>query len=117
MSSFNKKARHTLNVFFAAVREKSKIFHRDNLWPLVRAAHLELHSTCAACGGDKRIQVHHIIPVHIDPTFELDSNNLITLCMGKEECHLSIGHHGSWKDHNPNVRSDAQNSLISKSKS
>jgi 5-methylcytosine-specific restriction endonuclease McrA len=100
--------KHAFNVFFAIVREKSKTLRRDKLWPMVRAAHLESNDSCAACGKKKKIQVHHIIPVHIDPSFELDSENLITLCMGQYECHLNVGHKGSWRNHNPNVRKDAQ---------
>jgi 5-methylcytosine-specific restriction endonuclease McrA len=108
MNILKDKAKHAFKVFFSAVREKSKLLRRDSLWPMVRAAHLEYNGSCAACGEEEKIQVHHIIPVHIDHTFELDSNNLITLCMSQHECHLNIGHKGSWRNCNPNVKNDAR---------
>jgi hypothetical protein len=99
---------------YSTIREKSKSVGRDKLWPLVREAHLEQNSSCAACGSITKLQVHHIIPVHIDPSYELDSNNLITLCMEKDECHLNLGHLGSWKKCNINVEQDARKSLLAK---
>jgi len=51
------------------------------------------------------------MPFHLDPAKELDPTNLITLCMSKKECHLYIGHGGSFKQYNPNVRSDAAQAL------
>ena len=35
--------------------------------------------TCARCGGTNALVVHHIKPVHVDPTLELAPDNLITL--------------------------------------
>ena len=99
---------------YSTIREKSKSVGRDKLWPLVREAHLEQNSSCAACGSITKLQVHHIIPVHIDPSYELDSNNLITLCMEKDECHLNLGHLGSLKKCNINVEQDARKSLLAK---
>jgi len=99
---------------YSSIREKSKSVRRDKLWPLVREAHLDQNGSCAGCGGISKLQVHHIIPVHIDPSYELDSNNLITLCMEKDECHLNLGHLGSWKKSNINVEQDARNSLLTK---
>ena len=65
---------------------------RSSKWPAVRKKHLEEHPVCAICGSTKRIEVHHIIPFNIDPTKELDPNNIITLCeSGKNgiTCHLA----------------------------
>jgi hypothetical protein len=46
-------------------------------------------------------------PFHLHPELELDPGNLITLCMGTNECHLTIGHGGDWKSFNGTVLSDA----------
>jgi hypothetical protein len=54
------------------------------------------------------LQVHHILPFHLNPQLELDPSNLITLCMGKLECHLIIGHGGDYKDYNPSVVKHAE---------
>lgn len=44
------------------------------------------------------------MPFNLDPSLELDPSNLITLCMGEKECHLHIGHGGSFKQYCPEVR-------------
>ena len=105
--------------FFTAVKDvlKGKPFKlRSPKWDNVRDDFVEKHPTCAACGGKKKLQVHHIEPFHLKPEKELDVNNLIVLCEDKKRCHLKIGHHGSWKDFNPNVIEDAANALKSTKK-
>lgn len=64
-----------------------------------------MQPTCRACGSAKRIEVHHLIPVHVMPKFELDEINLITLC---ERCHLIFGHLGDWESWNVNCREDVE---------
>ena len=80
---------------------------RSPRWPKVERAFKTLHPLCAACGGDERLNVHHKKPFHLDPALELDNRNLITLCMGKLECHLRIGHGDNFKAYNPDVEADA----------
>lgn len=83
---------------------------RSDKWPAVERAHLEKEGWCRNCGGTISLQVHHVMPFHLDPTKELDPSNLITLCEDVKdsvECHLHIGHLGSWKNFNPAVRSIA----------
>ncbi len=79
---------------------------RSGGWHTVEKHFLESHSTCAACGGHTHLQVHHIRPFHLVPELELDVNNLITLCMGRKECHLRLGHGGNFKAYNPHVKTD-----------
>ena len=85
---------------------------RSSKWPSVRKQHLEKFPTCAVCGGTKKIEVHHIQPFHKKPEFELDSNNLITLCESKSKgglnCHLIFGHFSDYKNINPSVVEDAK---------
>jgi len=97
-----------IRYFKSLIREKSKDLTRSGHWPSVRKHHLESCPRCAACGSDKRLQVHHIKPFHLHPELELNDKNLITLCMGSNECHLLIGHGDDYKCYNPNVESDAQ---------
>lgn len=62
---------------------------RSSHWPKIRKEHLNKESCCQACGGEKELNVHHIIPYHIDKTKELDPDNLITLCEGGGiNCHF-----------------------------
>jgi len=83
---------------------------RSGQWPKVRKEHLEKNPACAACGGNNKIEVHHCEPFHLDPSKELDENNLITLCEANKwlNCHLCLGHGGSYKAFNPDVRKDAK---------
>jgi len=64
---------------------------------------------CAVCGGSDKVVPHHIIPVHVDATKELDETNLIPLCEGRGtlNCHLWAGHLGNWCRYNATVISDA----------
>ena len=80
---------------------------RSHHWPTVRKHWIKLNSECAACGSKTKLQVHHIVPFHINPMLELDFSNLITLCEAKLECHLEIGHHDNFKNENPNVLIEA----------
>ena len=80
---------------------------RSSKWPAVRAAYLEEHPQCEVCGDETGLQVHHVIPFHVDPKRELDPNNLITLCTGATNCHLMFGHLKNFRSWNPDVRKDA----------
>ena len=83
---------------------------RSPHWSTVRKQHLEIEPTCAACGGIVGLQVHHCMPFHLDPSKELDQNNLITLCE-ERNCHYIFGHLYNWHSYNVNVREDAANML------
>lgn len=86
---------------------------RSPKWPAVRAEYLKTHPECAACGTRDELNVHHIVPVHVDSSKELDSGNLITLC---REHHFTVGHDPdfdgpqkpNWSSANKNVRKDAE---------
>ena len=84
---------------------------RSSKWPTVRKHHLEAHPTCAVCGGDKVLEVHHLISFNKHPELELDPNNLITLCESKSKgglnCHLIFGHLTNYKKIHPDVVEDA----------
>jgi 5-methylcytosine-specific restriction enzyme A len=102
--------------FIVAIKEKiqGKPFSvRSSKWQTVRKNFLESNKTCAACGAEINLQVHHKKPFHTHPELELDLKNLITLCEEKGErgCHLKLGHLGDWKSYNPNVEKDARKKL------
>lgn len=76
---------------------------RSPRWPAVAQLHLAYHPRCEACGSTINREVHHIIPVSYDAARELDPANLMTLCEGSAtapNCHLLIGHLGSWNLYN-----------------
>jgi predicted TIM-barrel fold metal-dependent hydrolase len=89
--------------------EKEQGKTRSPHWPAVRALHLKNHPICEVCGGTSKLEVHHIKPFHLHPELELDPRNLISLCEGNKQlnCHLVIGHSGSFKKENPDVVADA----------
>ncbi len=84
---------------------------RSSRWPELRRQHLKKNPACAACGGTKKVEVHHIQPFHIRPDLELDPSNLLTLCEAKRygvNCHLAWGHAGDYRAVNTDVERDAE---------
>lgn len=77
---------------------------RSPKWTSVRKQHLKDNPACAACGRDKKLDVHHKIPVHINPEGELDPSNLVTLCA--DPCHIIFGHLMNFKSYNKDVIDD-----------
>lgn len=83
---------------------------RSPRWQTVRSLHLLAESRCAVCGGNDKLEVHHIVPFNVDPSMELYSSNLITLCESKRggvNCHLFFGHLGNYSCYNISIKSDA----------
>jgi 5-methylcytosine-specific restriction endonuclease McrA len=94
---------------YAAGRWRERKKHRVIPgWTALQAEHLRGEPACRACGGEKKLQVHHVEPYHLHPELATDPQNLITLCerLGRR-CHFLIGHGGDWKARNPNVVSTA----------
>jgi len=80
---------------------------RSPHWPTVQHHHIQQFPTCAACGGNVNLNVHHKQPFHLYPELELEPTNLITLCMdGDKDCHIKLGHGSNFKAYNPNVVED-----------
>ena len=77
---------------------------RSGQWPRVRREHLEREPVCQACGRRKALEVHHVVPFHIDKPKECDPTNLISLCA--DPCHFVHGHLMGWSRVNPSVRDD-----------
>lgn len=92
--------------FISNLRRKVRYAIRSPKWQTIRKKHLEKNPECAVCGKNKKIEVHHIVPVHVSPELELDPSNLISLC--DNPCHLVFGHFFDYKSWNINVREDAE---------
>lgn len=88
------------------IREHLKSAERSDKWPAVRKSFLLENPSCAACGSKSFVQVHHVKPFHLRPDLELISSNLVTLCMGPNECHLRLGHGNFFKAWSPTVIRD-----------
>lgn len=74
-------------------------------WQTTRKNHLLKEPCCQICGHHKKVFVHHIIPISIDPEKENDEENLVTLCF---TCHLIFAHLYSFKSYNSNLREDIE---------
>jgi hypothetical protein len=111
-----KTIKHGINLVKNALRDVGTGAKRSDKWPTVEKHFRAAHPTCAACGSAKRLNVHHCMPFHLDPKLELVPNNLITLCMDTKECHLHIGHGGSFKQYCPDVRKYAAEALANPAK-
>ena len=108
------KISHYARVLTSSIREYGKNSLRSSQWKSTRRDFLKKSQNfCAACWYLDNLQVHHKEPFNERPDLELDESNLITLCMGPNECHLKIGHGGSFDYFNPNVEEDAE--TVSKS--
>ena len=93
-----------LKIFYPSWQMKN-FASRSNQWNKIRKEYLKRQPKCAVCKR-KAKTVHHIIPFHVDPTKELDIDNLIGFC---STCHhLTFGHLMYWKSYNSKVVEDTQ---------
>lgn len=94
------------------IQSKTKLgVARSGQWPKVRKEFLKTNPRCQVCGGNKKLEVHHKMPFHLDRAMELHPANLITLCEADKDglnCHLLFGHLGSFKSFNRAVVSDSK---------
>jgi hypothetical protein len=76
-------------------------------WQLTKAKrkHVKVFNKCAVCGTDKNLEVHHIVPVHVDVSLAVDPENFITLCDWRNHgCHFVFGHFRNFRsDWNPDI--------------
>jgi len=64
--------------------QKQADLYFDRRWRIVRREVIKRDGgRCRLC-GKRGIDVHHIIPIDIDPLLRFDKNNLILLCL---DCH------------------------------
>ena len=75
-------------------------FRAWSRWQSLQKVFVKEHNYCEMCGWKKKLNVHHIVPRHVDSSLALDWNNLITLC---RECHFRFGHFLNWQSYNPYI--------------
>lgn len=101
-----------INFILDKIIGKAPLFTaRSGKWPKVRKDFLAIHTECAACGSKNKLEVHHIVPFHLDHALELDPTNFIALCESKDHnvnCHLHVGHNDNFRNENANVVQDAE---------
>jgi hypothetical protein len=97
-------ALHLVATISSAARDLAVSSKRSAEWPSVEKEFLRENGACAICGAKQRLQVHHKVPFHLRPELELQTSNLVTLCMSfSRECHLRIGHGGDFRAFNPSI--------------
>ena len=82
---------------------------RSPKWQAVRKEHIKNNPNCIACGRNKKVEAHHIEPVHVWPEKELNPSNLVTLC--DDPCHLIFGHLMNYKSWNEYIINDSKEYL------
>jgi hypothetical protein len=81
---------------------------RSPQWSALRRRHIASNPRCAACGRSESVEAHHLVPVQVDKSRELDPSNLITLCGGSRNCHLVVGHGWNWRTYRPDAATLAE---------
>ena len=61
------------------LKNKLNDYSRSPKWSSVRKEHLLNEPNCRACNRKKDLEVHHIVPYHINPEDELNPSNLMQL--------------------------------------
>lgn len=76
---------------------------RSKNWSKLSKQWIKINPCCAVCGSKEKCVPHHKKPVHLFPEFELDENNLVTLC---PDHHLLFGHLMQWRSFNSSIEED-----------
>lgn len=79
---------------------------RSGSWPMVRKEHLLKQPDCQVCKIKKNLEVHHLVPFHVNMNLELEPTNLITLCRPH---HFLFGHLCDWSYYNTQCTIDCLN--------
>ena len=95
----------TLPLLVADFVKGKPVVRRSSQWPKTQREFLRLHPFCRVCRSKEKLEVHHVVPVHVDRSLELVVTNLLTLCRAH---HLLFGHLGDWKSWNENCKQDCE---------
>lgn len=72
----------------------------DPRWKAARAEVLERDGyACTECGSPERLEVDHIIELHVDPGLAFEVENLRTLCRDCHEARTAAGTVGAIERH------------------
>lgn len=78
---------------------------RSGKWPALRDKLIEQDKECLACGSEKDLTCHHIIPFSKNKDLELEISNLIVVC---KDCHYTFCHLRSWRSYNIHAIKDCR---------
>lgn len=64
-----------------------------------KKAYATIRPECAICGNPSNIEIHHVIPVHIDISLACNFDNFVAACdTGNNGCHRWLCHFGDFKN-------------------
>lgn len=79
---------------------------RSSTWPKFKREYEKTHpKICAFCKTTKRIELHHQVPFHIDPSLEEEPSNMIWVC---RDHHFYFAHLMDWSSYNKTVLADSE---------
>lgn len=78
---------------------------RSGKWARLERIHLAQHPECEVCGTKEEVVGHHVLPFHLFPQYELDPDNIWSLCNSRFH-HITFGHLMLFAAYNPKVRED-----------
>jgi hypothetical protein len=88
-----------------AIPAPSVYANRSPKWPEVEKQHLKSHPACVVTGALRNVEVHHVLPFHLYPEFELEFWNLRTVT---RDMHFLYGHCRNWSWYNPHFDADVR---------
>lgn len=71
------------------MRNQRKVLQRNK-----RLLYQQQEGCCAVCGrhlAPEALEIHHVVPVSVNPGMALQAKNLVLLC---HECHVAVHRHG-----------------------
>ena len=63
----------------------------------------EQDGLCSSCGANTLLEIHHVIPVHEDPSLCFNGDNIVCIC---NECHKEEHKKQGWQKGNPLTASE-----------
>ncbi len=78
-------------------------------WSHVARAEIARQPYCSFCSSARKLQVHHVVPLHVDSSKGATPSNLMVLC---QPCHLYEAHCGDFQRfYDPAIRDRASRNL------
>lgn len=92
-------------MIFSSFIDRATWKPRSKQWRKTQKEFLAANPACIACGSKEKLEVHHLLPFHINAALENEFSNLATFC---RKHHYGIGHgETSWKAWNDQAKADA----------
>lgn len=61
--------------------------HYSGAWARLSLKTRQNHPLCQRCGSAPSVEVHHVVPLRLDPRLAMDPRNLLAVC---RPCHEEL---------------------------